>query len=193
MNKMTKLYFYYGTVSSAKSMNLLASAHSYICQGKNILLMKPKLDTRFGSKIASRCGLEKEVNFLIEKESNILSFIEEYSKNKKVDCIFVDECQFIDIINIEELRQIVYLHNIPVICYGLKVNFYNHLFQASQRLIELADTIIEIKSICHFCSSKATCNMKHVNGKMVLKGNEIELGGEEKYYPVCYKCYFNQL
>ncbi len=186
---MAKLYYRYGTVGSAKTLNLLAVAHNYRQQNKKVLLIKPALDVRFGkSSIKSRAGLEKEADILVDEKTNLLQchFVD-------IDCILVDEVQFLRAAVIDQLRAITHKFNIPVICYGLRTDFRTKLFEGSKRLIELADSIEEIKATCHFCNKKAIMNLKHVNGKANVSGPSIQLGAEETYYPACFRCYTNHL
>ena len=186
---MAKLYFRYGTVGSAKTLNLLAVAHNYRQQGKRILLLRPELDTRFGKEsIKSRAGLEMDADLLVAPGTALLDMHWE-----GVSCILVDEAQFLTKYNIEELRQITLLKDVPVICYGLRTDFRTRLFEGSSRLMELADSIEEVKSTCHYCNRKSVANLKHVDGVATLDGPVVQLGAEEKYYPVCYKCYHAQI
>lgn len=186
---MAKLYFRYGAVGSAKTLNLLAVAHNYRQQDKRILLIKPALDIRFGkNRIKSRAGLENEADILVDEKTNLLQL-----HFKEIDCLLVDEVQFIPSSVIDQLRIISNEKNIPVICYGLRTDFRTHLFEGSRRLMELADSIEEVKSTCHFCNKKAIMNLKHVNGRAVIDGPSIELGAEEKYFPACYTCYTDQI
>ena len=182
---MSKLYFRYGTVGSAKTLNLLAVVHTYRKQGKNCLLIKPALDTRFGKYVVkSRAGLEETADLNLEADDEIGLF-----EGKVPDCILVDEVQFLTIDQIEELRMIATKDKIPVICYGLRSDFRTNLFPASKRLLELADSIEEVKNVCHYCNRKSTMNLKHVDGKPTKSGPSVELGAEEKYFPVCFNCY----
>jgi thymidine kinase len=186
---MSKLYFRYGTVGSAKTLNLLAVAHNYELQNKKVFLIKPAIDTRFGEKvIKSRAGLEKEANLLISENKEL-----DFSLFKDIDCILVDEAQFLPSEIIDDLRRITIELNIPVICYGLRTDFKTNFFSGSKRLMEIADSIEEIKTTCFFCSKKAIINMKLVNGEPTLDGPQVELGCEEKYIPVCAKCAFERL
>ncbi len=186
---MAKLYFRYGTVGSAKTLNLLAVAHNYRQQGKKVVLIKPQLDTRFGERlIKSRAGLEQSADILVSSESII-----DRKKLEGASCILLDEAQFLSPPVIEQLREISSEMNIPVICYGLRQDFRTHLFEGSRRLLELADTIEEIKTTCAFCNKKAIYNLKHVDGIATVDGPSIELGAEEKYFPACCGCYRNEL
>ena len=182
---MAKLYFRYGTMDSAKSMNLLAVAHNYRKQGKRILLMKPRLDTRFGpGKISSRSGLEAEADLLIDDDTSLAP--QDFAD---LDCILVDEAQFLPPPVIEDLRRITVDPGVPVICYGLRTDFRTRLFPAAQRLMELADRIEEVKVTCQYCAKKATCNLRFVNGTPTVRGPQIQLGAEEHYAPVCWGHY----
>ena len=186
---MAKLYFRFGTVGSAKTLNLLAVAHNYRQQGKEVILIKPALDDRFGkSHIKSRAGLEKSADILVDDHTNLLS-----CNFEGINCIIVDEAQFISPKVIDQLRDITLEHRIPVICYGLRTNFKKGLFEGSKRLLELADSIEEIKTTCAFCNRKAVYNLKHVNGVATVDGPAIDLGAEEKYFPACANCYSDQL
>ncbi len=186
---MAKLYFRHGTVGSAKTLNLLAVAHNYRQQGKKIILIKPNLDVRFGKeRIKSRAGLEMDADILITDETSLRGV--DYAG---VSCILVDEVQFLSAKVIEELRRIALEFDIPVLCYGLRTDFKSRLFEGSQRLLELADSIEEVKATCHYCNRKSIMNLKHVNGLATSEGPTVELGAEEKYFPTCYKCYRREL
>jgi thymidine kinase len=182
---MAKLYFRHGTVGSAKTLNLLAVAHNYRQQGKKIILMKPDLDTRFGKgRIKSRAGLETQADVLIVNEKSLQGI--DYTG---VSCVLVDEAQFLVAKVIEELRRVTLDWDIPVICYGLRTDFKSRLFEGSMRLMELADSIEEVKATCHYCNRKSIVNLKHVNGVATNEGPTVDLGAEEKYFPACYRCY----
>ncbi len=186
---MAKLYFRHGTVGSAKTLNLLAVAFNYRQQGKKVFLMKPGLDTRFGKEqIRSRAGLEMQADVLISDESSLKEI--NYSG---IDCILVDEAQFLSAKVIEELRHVTLKYDIPTICYGLRTDFKSHLFEGSARLMELADSIEEVKATCHYCNRKSIMNLKYVNGLAVDEGPSVELGAEEKYLPACYRCYRKEI
>jgi thymidine kinase len=186
---MAKLYFRFGTVGSAKTLNLLAVAHNYRNQNKQVILLKPELDHRFGREsIKSRAGLEMAADFLVSPMTNLLEL-----NFAGICCILVDEVQFLTAHNIEQLREISHTFNIPVICYGLRTDFRTKLFEGSQRLMELADSIEEVKATCHYCNKKSIVNLKHVDGKATVDGPSVQLGAEERYFPVCYGCYSAQL
>ena len=182
---MAKLYFRYGTMDSAKSMNLLAVAHNYRKQGKRVLLVKPGLDTRFGAtKISSRCGLEANADLMIDAETAL-----DPRDFEGLDCVLVDEAQFLSPAVIEDLRRITVDPGVPVICYGLRTDFRTKLFPGAQRLMELADRIEEVKVTCQYCAKKAICNLRFVNGTPTVRGPQIQLGADESYAPVCWGHY----
>jgi thymidine kinase len=186
---MAKLYFRYGSVGSAKTLNLLAVAHNYRQQGKKVLLVKPDFDTRFGrERIKSRAGLEMQADILIKNEESLRGI--DYTG---ISCILVDEAQFLSASVIEELRAITLTWDLPILCYGLRTDFKTRLFEGSARLMELADSIEEVKATCHYCNRKSIVNLKHVNGAATNEGPTVELGTEEKYFPACYKCYKSEV
>lgn len=179
---MAKLYFRHGAMSSAKTLNLLAAAHSYEMQNKKVRVMKPKLDTRFGeAMVESRAGLGRPADQLLEEDSSFPA-----DSLGGISCILVDEAQFLHPRVIERLRDVATNLNIPVMCYGLRTDFRSRLFPGSKRLLELADTIEEVKTTCTFCNKKAIMNLKSVAGRETMEGPTVELGGEEMYVPACY-------
>jgi thymidine kinase len=182
---VAKLYFRYGTMDSAKSMNLLAVAHNYRKQGKKVLLVKPRLDTRFGAgKISSRSGLEADADLMVDEDTVLVprDFV-------GLDCVLVDEAQFLPPHIIDDLRRITVDPGVPVICYGLRTDFRTKLFPGAQRLMELADGIEEVKVTCQYCQKKAICNLRFVNGTPTVVGPQIQLGADEHYAPVCWAHY----
>ncbi len=190
---MAKLFFKYGTVFSAKSLNLIATAHNYETQGKKVLLMIPGMDTRSDGYISTRAGFKMEAE-IIQDSTNVLDVFHEHIKqHEKIDCVLVDEVQMMTKEQVNQLREITLTYNTPVICYGLRVSYTLELFEASKQLLALADKLEEIKTVCWYCNSKATHNLKLVDGTPVYEGNPIDIGGLEKYVPVCYKHYAHPL
>lgn len=174
-------------------MNLLAVAHNYRQQNKKVLLLKPELDTRFGKDIIkTRAGLEAPADIIVPASGAC-----EFPDLNDVVCLLVDEAQFLSVTAVDQLHAIAHActyppynrDGIPVICYGLRTDFRRQLFPASQRLLELADSVEEIKTICAFCLRKAVFNLKLCDGQPTLSGPAVELGCEEKYLPVCASCY----
>lgn len=176
-------------MGSAKTLNVLAVAHNYRQQGKEVLLLKPEMDVRFGKdQIQSRAGLQMTADVLVGQETNLLDL-----NFQNICCLLVDEAQFMSMEHIDQLRDITLIKNIPVICYGLRTDFRTKLFPGSLRLMEVADSIEEVKSTCYYCNRKSLMNIKHIDGKATLEGPTVQLGAEEKYLPVCYSCYRSQL
>lgn len=185
MAPVAKLYFRYGTMDSAKTLNLLAVAHNYRQQGKRVVLIKPKLDDRFGAaQIASRAGLSAQADLLVDEHTALAA-----EQFRGVDCILVDEAQFLAPAVIDAFRRISVDPGVPVICYGLRTDFRTKLFPGAQRLMELADAIEEIKVTCLHCHRKATCNLRLHDGVAAIDGPQIQLGGNEQYVPVCWPHY----
>jgi len=186
---MAKLYFRYGAMGSAKTLNLLAVAHSYEQQQKRVLIMKPALDDRFGADaVKSRAGLERPADLLLRPETKI-----DHQRLEGIDCVLVDEAQFLSPEVVDQLRYIASALKIPVLCYGLRTDFRRELFLGTKRLFEVADAIDEIKTTCAFCNKKAIFNLKLLNGRATLQGPTIDLGSEEKYLPACPQCYENKI
>jgi thymidine kinase len=170
-------------------MNLLAVAHNYRQQGKNVVLLKPRLDDRFGGGvIASRSGLEKKVDLLLDDDSVL-----DTNMFTGLDCILVDEAQFLSPKLVEQLRALTRTHNVPVICYGLRTDFRTRLFPGARRLFELADSIEEVKVTCQYCNRKAIFNMRLIDGVATERGEQVQIGGNESYAPVCHLCYVERL
>ncbi|MBK7400444.1 MAG: thymidine kinase [Myxococcales bacterium] len=186
---MAKLYFRHGTMGSAKTLNLLAVAHNYRAQGKRVLVLKPRLDDRFGAKkVVSRAGLEQEADLLVDADTELAPSVFE-----GIDCVLVDEAQFLSESLVEQLRAATLTHGVPVICYGLRTDFRTRLFPGARRLLELADTIEEVKVTCQFCNRKAIFNMRFAAGQPTLDGAQVQLGAEESYLPVCFACWDSRL
>ena len=186
---MHKLYFKYGVMGSSKSAQVLMTKFNYEQKGFNVLLLKPSIDTRDDNgstrMITSRIGLKSEC-IVFNETMNLYELYLSENKKKKVDVLIIDEVQFAKEAQIDQCQQIA--DYIPVLCYGLKTNFKGYLFEGSKRLLEIADSISEIKSICK-CGFKAVMNAKLVNGVVVTDGNEIDIGGDEKYESMCYRCW----
>ena len=186
---MGKLYFRYGAMGSSKTANLLMVAHNYESQGKKVLLLKPNIDDRFGKDvIKSRCGLEKNANIILDNDYNLLNNGIDYAC---YECLLVDEAQFLTTTQVEQLRIIT--NTTAVICYGIRTSYTSELFPGSKRLLELADTIEEIKTTCNFCNKKATINGKFQDGHLIKNGSSIiDIGGDEKYISLCWFCWYNK-
>jgi thymidine kinase len=183
---MAKLYFRYGAMGSAKTLNLLAVRHNYEMQGKRVLLIKPAVDTRYGQEtVRSRAGLEHRADILLQPNEQL-----PLDAFEGLHCILVDECQFLSTGLVDQLRQVTLTHNIPVIAYGLRTDFQAHLFEGSRRLLEVADSIEEIKTTCKFCNRKAVFNLRHdAQGRAIEDGPQLQLGEDTSYSPACFPCY----
>jgi len=189
---MSKLYFKYGTMGSSKSANLLMVYHNYKKQGKNALLVKPNIDNRDGIEyISSRAGFRELADIIVDHKTNLYEEIHKIISQYK--CVLVDEAQFLSVDNILDLRKITKF--IPVICYGLKTDYKCELFTGSKSLLEVADSIEEIKTICVNCNYKAIINAKYSiddNGKKnIIKSSSklLDIGGDELYQPMCWNCW----
>lgn len=180
---MASLTFYYGAMGSSKTANALMTNFNYKEVGKRALLCKPMMDTRDGNHIIkSRIGLQ-------EKCANLEEVIAMDSSDlKKYDCVIVDEAQFATKEQIDILSDIVDCLDIPVICYGLRADFQNHFFEGSKRLMEIADKIQEIKTVC-WCERKAICNARYNKNGIVRTGEQVLLGANDDYVALCRKHY----
>ena len=184
---MAKLYFKYGAMGSSKTAQALITKYNYEENDLKVWLIKPSADTRDGASILrSRIGLEAQVETIAPDVDVYARFLG--SKVRRSDVIIVDECQFMTEKQIDQLRSIVDEHNIPVICFGLRTDFQTKLFPGSRRLMEVADTIQEIKTICD-CGAKATVNARVSDGYIVTEGAQVVLGGNDSYIAMCHKCY----
>ena len=184
---MAKLYFKYGAMGSSKTAQALITKYNYEENDLNVWLIKPSADTRDGARILrSRIGLEAQVDVIAPDVDIYARFLG--GKARRSDVIIVDECQFMTEKQIDQLRTIVDEYNIPVMCFGLRTDFQTHLFPGSRRLMEVADTIQEIKTICD-CGAKATVNARINDGYIVTEGAQVVLGGNDSYIAMCHKCY----
>ena len=185
---MAKLYFKYGAMGSSKTAQALITKYNYEENDLNVWLLKPSADARDGVRILrSRIGLEASAE-IISPEMDIFRRFET-EKLGQVDVIIVDECQFFTSRQIDQLREIVDAYNLPVMCFGLRTDFQTKLFPGSRRLMEVADTIQEIKTICD-CGAKATVNARiDGEGHIVTQGAQVVLGGNDSYIAMCHKCY----
>ncbi len=173
---MAKLYFRYGAMGSSKTANAIMVQHNYLERHQKVLMLKPVLDNRDGERtLRSRSGLQTECHFMEEIGSLPVA---EY------DCVIVDEAQFLTKAQVETLVHLVDDMNIPVIAYGLRADFRGDLFEGSQWLLAWADTIEEVKTIC-WCGKKAICNARVYDGKVVKQGDQIVLGGDNRYVSLC--------
>lgn len=181
---MAKLYFRYSTMGAGKSLDLLKTAHNYEERKKNVTLWTCDLDNRFGEKvIASRIGINRKAN-TFNKDTNLFESVKNNCKD--CSCVLIDESQFLTKEQVWQLTDIVDYLDCTVICYGLRSDYLGEPFQGSIYLMTLADKIEELKTICEF-GDKASMNMRVLNGEPVFEGNQVQIGGDESYLPVCRK------
>lgn len=189
---MSKLYFRYGAMNSGKSTHLMQVAHNYEERGMKVILIKPSTDKKGGDKLVSRLGVERKVDLLIDNEKNVFDEVKRWSEEKfNVDCILVDEVQFLKSYQIDQLFEISVVLDIPVICYGLRTDFKMQGFEGSTRLLLLAHSIEEMKTICK-CGRKAMLNGRKVNDRFVFEGEQIAIDHIDnvEYESLCGHCYF---
>lgn len=191
---MAKLYFRYGAMGSSKSANILMVRYNYEEREQYAVLLKPRTDNRDSEhEIQSRIGLSAPAefvdDFLEEIEKNWTKDSTQYLHNgKSVDAVLVDEAQFLSAEEVDKLSDIVDFYEIPVLCYGLRTDFLNHLFEGSRRLMEIADVIEEVPTVC-WCGKRAQCNTRYADGRIVRAGAQIMLGSNESYVALCRKHY----
>lgn len=189
---MSKLYFRYGAMNSGKSTHLMQVAYNYEERGMKVVLLKPKTDKKGGEKLVSRLGVERKVDLVISDEDNILDMVKRYQEiNGEIDCILADEVQFLKAFQIDQLFEIAVVFNIPVICYGLRTDFRMQGFEGSMRLLLLAHSIEEMKTICK-CGKKGILNGRKINGRFVFEGEQIAIDNVDnvEYESLCGDCYF---
>lgn len=186
---MAKLYFRYSTMNSGKTTQLIQVAHNYEERGMKTLIMKPQIDTKGNNKIVSRLGIEKNVDILVPKNMNIFDKINKIFK--KPNIILVDEAQFLKSKQVDQLMEIVVKLHIPVICYGLRTDFKGNGFEGSTRLLLIAHSTEELKTICR-CGKKAIFNARKINGNFVFEGNQVEIDNQDniEYESLCADCYY---
>ncbi len=188
---MAKLYFKYGVMGSSKTAQALITKFNYEERGMTVWLVKPQIDNRDGEHlIKSRIGLSATAYELPYHENVYETF---RGLNQKIDVIIVDEAQFLSEEQVDKLALIVIDYNVPVICFGLRTDFRTKTFPGSKRLLEIADSITEIKTICS-CGKKATVNVRmDSKGRIITEGEQILIGGNDTYTPICYQCYIEGL
>lgn len=186
---MAQLYFRYGAMNSGKSIEVLKVAHNYEEQDKAVRIFTSGVDNRDGvGVVSSRAGMRREAIPVLE-ETNIFEQLK--TEEEKIWCVLIDEAQFLSKDHVLQLTQIVDELHIPVMAFGLKNDFMNNLFEGSKYLLLYAEKIEEIKTICWYCSKKAIMNLRISDGTPVYEGAQIQIGGNESYYPVCRNHYFN--
>ncbi|MGL5335296.1 MAG: thymidine kinase [Enterovibrio sp.] len=182
---MAQLYFYYSAMNAGKSTTLLQSAFNYQERGMNPLILTAAIDDRYAvGKVSSRIGLQADAE-LYQHNSELHALIHEKNQAKKVDCVLVDECQFLSKEQVYQLTEVVDKLDIPVLCYGLRTDFRGELFSGAQYLLAWADKLIELKTVCH-CGRKANMVIRtDDNGCAIADGAQVEIGGNARYESVC--------
>ena len=185
---MAQLYYRYSTMNAGKSIELIKVAYNYEERGKNVLTLVPSVDDRYGvGLITSRIGVQREA-LIVKDDTNILSLYLRENEKRKIDCVLIDECQFLKKHHVQELVEIVDSCEVPVLAYGLKNDFRNELFEGSYYMLIYADKIEEIKTIC-WCGRKATMVARVVDGQFVKQGEQVVIGGNDMYVSLCRKHY----
>lgn len=190
---MAKLYFKFGAMKCGKTTDIIKTYYNYKEKGMDVLIMKPGDDKKAGSKIQSRSGAELDTDYVVNTDVDVYNLIAYHLINNNLDCIIVDEAQFLTSKQVDELSNVVDTFNIPVLCYGLRADAFTNLFPGSKRLFEVADVVEELKAICK-CGSKATYNLRlnRIDGKLVpvFEGEQISIDGiDAEYDSVCRPCY----
>lgn len=187
---MAKLYFRYGAMNCGKTTHLLQVAYNYEEKGLKTIIIKSSLDKKGGDCLVSRLGIERKVDILLDPKDKVIDFID----LKNLNCILVDEAQFLQPFQVKELWMISKLYDIPVICYGLRTTFKGDFFIGSEPLMAIADELEELVTICK-CGSKAKFNVRKVNEIVVSEGEEIAIDGFDNvtYEAVCGKCYIKEV
>lgn len=185
---MAKLIFKYATMNSGKSMDLIRTVYNYEENDCKVLVMKPMIDTKGGDLIETRAGLTREVDVLIPEGVSILKLL--VGRYDDLKCIFIDEAQFLSAKQVNDLFIIANVLNIDVICYGLRTNFKSVAFEGSARLLELAESLEEFKTLCRCGEIARFCGRK-VNGEFVTDGDDVVIDGTQnvEYVPLCASCY----
>lgn len=189
---MSKLYFRYGAMNCGKSTALMQVMHNYHERGMQAMIIKPYTDTKGGDQVVSRLGISKTVDLLIKTDENVIEAVDSWiSKNGPVQCILVDEVQFLKAKQIDQLFEIAVRGNVPVICYGLRTDFLMQGFEGSERLLLLAHSLEELKTICR-CGRKAILNARKIDGEFIFEGEQVVIDGENhvEYESLCANCYF---
>lgn len=190
---MAKLYFRYGAMNSSKTALLLTAAYNYEERDQRPVIVKPGTDTKAGLAVSSRIGVERPVDILLGAEDSFIGRLEALAPLTEIDAVFVDEAQFLTPAQADEAFTLAVMHGIPVLCYGLRGDFMTTSFPGSRRLMEIAHSIEELKTICR-CGSKAIFNARIVDGAFVRHGNQVAIDGEQaSYESLCGKCFIDKV
>lgn len=190
---MAKLYFRYGAMNSSKSALLLTAAYNYEERDQRPVLVKPGVDTKAGMAVSSRIGITRDVDILLGADESLLERIEALAPLSEIDAVFIDEAQFLTPAQADEAFTLAVTRGIPVLCYGLRGDFMTVSFPGSRRLMEIAHSIEELKTICR-CGSKAIFNARIVDGEFVSHGAQVAIDGQQaSYESLCGKCYIEKV
>lgn len=190
---MSKLYFRHGAMNSGKSTALLQVAYNYEERGQRVILVKPAIDTKGDSQVVSRLGMVRNVDFLVLPSENLREKLKAATGEQKVDCLLIDEAQFLSPEQVDQAMEIAVIDRIPVLAYGIRTDFLTHGFPGSIRLLEIAHSLEELKTICR-CGKKAMFNARLQNGAFVFDGDQVAIdGGEVTYESLCPNCYYEKL
>lgn len=190
---MAKLYFYYAAMNAGKSTVLLQSAHNYRERGMHVAMLTSAIDDRYAEGfISSRIGIKSEAD-VFDKNTNILEYMKSRLEHELISCLLVDEAQFLTPQQVHQLGMVVDMLRIPVLAYGLRTDFKGNLFPGSQALLAWAEELIELKTICR-CGRKATMNGRlDSEGNVVSSGDQVEIGGNDRYESLCRRCFTAQI
>jgi len=189
---MAKLYFRYGAMNCGKTTNLLQVAHNYGERGMKAIILKPGTDKKGGDAVMSRLGITRQVDMLLTREDNIIHEVKNWiNEHGHLNCILVDEVQFFAKEQIDQLFEVAVRMGIPTICYGLRTDFKVNGFEGSERLLLLAHSLEELKTVCR-CGRKAILNGRKINGEFVFEGAQVAIDGVDhvEYESLCAQCYF---
>lgn len=192
---MGKLYFRHGAMNSGKSTALLQVAYNYEERGQKVALVKPAVDTKGDTKVVSRLGMVREVDFLILPTENLRDKLRDFTVQQgfKIDCLLLDESQFLTSAQVDQAMEIAVLDGVPVLAYGIRTDFLTYGFPGSIRLLEIAHSLEELKTICR-CGRKAMFNARLKNGEFVFDGDQVAIDGDEvTYESLCPNCYYEKL
>jgi thymidine kinase len=190
---MAKLYFRYGAMNSSKSALLLTAAYNYEERDQRPVLVKPGVDTKAGKAVSSRIGITRDVDILLGADESLVARLEQLAPLSEIDAVFVDEAQFLTPAQADEAFTLAVTTGIPVLCYGLRGDFMTVSFPGSRRLMEIAHSIEELKTICR-CGSKAIFNARIVEGEFVSHGAQVAIDGQQaSYESLCGKCYIEKV
>jgi len=193
---MAKLHFKYGAMNSGKSDTLIKTAYNYTERGLFVVTMKPSVDTKGDNKIVARAGAERAVDIIATPDMNVRDAIEAFKENHGIDklsCVLIDEAQFLTDDQVSELMEVAKLDGISVIAYGLRADFKTKLFPGSKRLLEIADNIEKLPTMCR-CGNQAEFNCRKIDGKFVFEGDQVAIDGEGAvtYESLCGTCYLQE-